>query len=240
MSRKTRKLMWSVPLIAAVAVIGALAAFVTLGTGDLFATELTDAPQNLVVKAAADNAGRTALVLTWDAPAAGETPTGYRIDVSEDNDKYTFLAMTDANTRTYTHSGIKGSTSGVTSYYRVFAMNSHGSGAVSTWESGTTKKITVPGQVAFPDPTPNGPTMINLRWTAPENGGADILGYCILAVGPDDDPADIGEVNNANCLDLLQSEGPGTANADIDENNSTGTADRRRRHPHCPRDHVRA
>ena len=30
MSRKTRKLMWSVPLIAAVAVIGALAAFVVL------------------------------------------------------------------------------------------------------------------------------------------------------------------------------------------------------------------
>ena len=30
MSRKTRKLMWSVPLIAAVAVIGALAAFMTL------------------------------------------------------------------------------------------------------------------------------------------------------------------------------------------------------------------
>ena len=30
MSRKTRKLIWSVPLIAAVAVIGALAAFMTL------------------------------------------------------------------------------------------------------------------------------------------------------------------------------------------------------------------
>ena len=34
MSRKTRKLMWSVPLIAAVAVIGALAAFMTLQPGD--------------------------------------------------------------------------------------------------------------------------------------------------------------------------------------------------------------
>ena len=33
MSRKTRKLMWSAPLIAAVAVIGALAAFVILGPG---------------------------------------------------------------------------------------------------------------------------------------------------------------------------------------------------------------
>ena len=96
--------MWSVPLIAAVAVIGALAAFAVMAPGSLFATELTDAPLNLVVKAADGNAGRTALVLTWDAPAAGETPTGYRIDVSEDNNKYKYLAMTDANTRTYTHS----------------------------------------------------------------------------------------------------------------------------------------
>ena len=186
MSRKTRKLIWSAPLVAVFAVVGALAIFAAMAPGSLFATELTDAPLKLVVKAADGNAGRTALVLTWDAPAAGETPTGYRIDVSKDNDKYTYLAMTDANTRTYTDSGIKGSTSGVEMFYRVFAMNSHGAGAVSTWESGTTKKITKPGKVIFPDPTSNDPTMINLRWTAPENGGAEILGYCILAAGPDD------------------------------------------------------
>ena len=72
-------------------------------------------------------------------------------------------------------------------YYRVFAMNSHGAGAVSTWESWTTKKITVPGKVTcHSTATSNDPTMINLRWTAPENGGADILGYCILAFGPED------------------------------------------------------
>ena len=37
MSRKTRKLMWSVPLIAAVAVIGALAAYVMLAPGGALA-----------------------------------------------------------------------------------------------------------------------------------------------------------------------------------------------------------
>ena len=37
MSRKTRKLMWSVPLIAAVAVIGALAAFVVLSPSGVLA-----------------------------------------------------------------------------------------------------------------------------------------------------------------------------------------------------------
>ena len=37
MSRKTRKLMWSVPLIAAVAVIGALVAYVMLAPGGALA-----------------------------------------------------------------------------------------------------------------------------------------------------------------------------------------------------------
>ena len=58
MSRKTRKLMWSVPLIAAVAVIGALAAFGTLGFGNVFANELPDNPQNLKVKAADGDLGQ--------------------------------------------------------------------------------------------------------------------------------------------------------------------------------------
>ena len=39
MSRKTRKLMWSVPLVAAVAVIGALAAFVMLAPNGALAHE---------------------------------------------------------------------------------------------------------------------------------------------------------------------------------------------------------
>ena len=82
MSRKTRKFMWSVPLIAAVAVIGTLAAFGALGLGNVFANELPDNPQNLKVTAASGNTGRTTLVLTWQAPASG-APDMYRIDVSE-------------------------------------------------------------------------------------------------------------------------------------------------------------
>ena len=44
MSRKTRKLMWSVPLVAAVAVVGALAAFGALGLGNVFAQRIARQP----------------------------------------------------------------------------------------------------------------------------------------------------------------------------------------------------
>ena len=77
MSRKTRKLMWSVPLIAAVAVIGALAAFAAMGLGGVFADELPDNPQKLKVTPASGNAGRTTLVLNWEASASGP-PDMYR------------------------------------------------------------------------------------------------------------------------------------------------------------------
>ena len=97
MSRKTRKLMWSVPLIAAVAVIGALAAFGALGLGNVFANELPDNPQNLKVTAAGGNTGRTTLVLTWEAPASG-APDMYRIDVSEENEKFTLLTEVSGTT----------------------------------------------------------------------------------------------------------------------------------------------
>ena len=211
MSRKTRKLMWSVPLIAAVAVIGALAAFMTLGTGNLFASDFTSQPMNLKVSPADGSMGRTALVLTWDAPEGGETPTGYRIDVSNNNKSYKFLAMTDADTRTYTHSGLPGSTDGTTRFYRVFAMNEHGAGKVSTWEEGTTKKVTVPGQVKPFDWTSTDPTQIVLNWTAPDDGGADIMGYCIRAWPTDTTTAEADRtaISTTNCTNSFATEGPG-------------------------------
>ena len=210
MRSKTRKLMWSLPLVATLAIVGALAAFMALAPGGLFANELPNNPESLVINPASGSAGRTTLVLTWGPPAGGETATGYRIDVSEDNDKYKFLAMTDANTRTYTHSGIKGSDEGVTRYYRVFAMNSHGSGKVSTSESGTTNEITPPKQVKPFNGSSSDPTKIELTWTAPDGGGAPILGYCIRA-WPTGSTGSRIEVNDENCTDAFSSDGPGVS-----------------------------
>ena len=59
MSRKTRKLIWSAPLVAVLAVAGALVMFAAQGPGSVFANPLPDAPSNLEVTAATGNDGRT-------------------------------------------------------------------------------------------------------------------------------------------------------------------------------------
>ena len=221
MSRKTRKLMWSVPLIAAVAVIGALAAFGALGLGNVFANELPDNPQNLKVTAASGNAGRTTLVLTWEAPASG-APDMYRIDVSKENEKFTRL--TEVSGTTLTHSYLvrpKGMDRAVTDgwerFYRIYGMNSHGYGAVSTAESAITNDLSVPGEVTGVKGSSSDPEIVNLSWTAPDDGGSDIWGYCILALGPAhvEDPTG-SVVTDTNCLDRFRSEGAGKGNASID------------------------
>ena len=195
MSRKTKKLMWSVPVIAAVAVIGVLATFVTLVPGALFANELPDNPQNLTVKAADGDLGRTTLVLNWEAPASG-APDMYRIDVSTENQKFTNLAEVSGTTLIYSHlvrpRGMdRDPKSGKLRYYRVYAKDSHGYGSVSTSESATTKALEVPGEVMRVTGSSGSPTMITVNWSAPNDGGSDILGYCIFAVGPLDDTGSI-------------------------------------------------
>ena len=66
MSRKTRKLIWTAPLVAVFAVAGALAMFVALAPNGAQADhiELPGAPQNLTAKAD----GTRAIDLDWSAP----------------------------------------------------------------------------------------------------------------------------------------------------------------------------
>ena len=170
---------------------------------------------NLKVKAADGSAGRTTLVLTWEAPESG-APDMYRIDRSSDNSKWKYLTSVSGDMLTHTDDTVGGKfETGNTRYYRVFAKDSdHGSGAVSTSESATTKPITVPAQVKPFAASPDGPEMINLTWTAPDDGGSDILGYCILA-WPTGTSADADSsppratVTDENCKDLFFTDGPG-------------------------------
>ena len=196
MSRKTRKLIWSAPLVAVLAVAGALAIFVALAPNEAQADHepLPSAPTNLSATPADGNAGRTSLVVTWTVPERGPV-TGYRIDYSLDNIEYKEL-VADSGSRatTYTHTGLKPGTLYV---YRVFAINSAGVGLVSeTYSSMTDGVADMPDDVigltaARATTTPEKWSEINLNWTEPYGGGSDITGYCIEIVDDELDwPAD--------------------------------------------------
>ncbi len=187
MSRKTRKLIWSAPLVAVLAVAVALAIFAALGPSQAQADHelLPSAPTNLQATPADGNAGRTELVVTWTAPERGPV-TGYRIDYSLDNIEYKELvANSESTATTYPHTGL---TPGTMYVYRVFAINSAGTGLVSdTYSSMTDGAADMPDDVigltaARATTTPEKWSEINLNWTEPYGGGSEITGYCIEIV----------------------------------------------------------
>ena len=184
MSRKTRKLMWSVPLIAAVAVVGALAAFMAVAPRGVFANPAPDGVTNFEVVPD----GPTSIKLSWEAPDGGETPTGYRIDSSTETDGHKWDMLVSHQTELeYTHenlvpsdSDIDDGTYHVNRYYRVFAINRHGPGPESDIIQETTDGVSAPGAAEGLTATASGPTKIILRWEAPEDtGGLPITGYQI-------------------------------------------------------------
>ena len=164
MSRKTRKLMWSVPLIAAVAVIGALAAFMTLTPQGALAQNIVatgkDLPgpvQNLVVEAnPTDDGGipQQELRVSWDEPVTGGVVVSYRIDYSVDGEQWfsyiddhgssdlrvIYGDETNANANEYPLMA------GDTRHFRVFAFNQQGTGP-GVGATGTTDASTVPEPV---------------------------------------------------------------------------------------------
>ena len=176
MSRKTRKLIWSAPLVAVLAVAGVLAMFVALEPGNVFANPLPAAPMNLDVNPASGVAGRTTLVVTWDAPAGGNV-TGYRIDKSDDSFVWETLVGKDSphGTASYTDNTL---TASDTRWYRVFAINDHGEGPVSDPDDGITRVKGKPGPVRNFRAAAMGQRQINLTWDLPaDNGGEKISGY---------------------------------------------------------------
>ena len=181
MSRKTRKLIWSTPLVAVLAVAGVWAMFVALEPGSVFANLLSSAPSNLEVTPAAGNEGkdgRTMLVLNWDAPAGGNV-SGYRIDKSKNKFVWeTLMPDTGSTSPTYTDATL---TADDLRWYRVFAVNDHGVSPVSNFSSGTTHDKGMPGSVRNLTVTPDADEprdKLNLSWDPPsDDGGEKIIGY---------------------------------------------------------------
>ena len=187
MSRKTRKLMWSVPLIAAVAAIGALAIFVALQPNGVQAdhVDLPGTPTDVTAKAM----GRSEVTVTWKAPSSGGTPDYYRIDRSSgDNAGDVWMRLVQMHTdSTLSISDTDGIKPGTAYHYRVFAVNVAGTGQSSSLTEkslDTTDAAEAPGPVLTLTSTAAGPNQIDLSWYPPaDNGGAAVTRYCIATKG---------------------------------------------------------
>ena len=191
MRTKARKLIWSVPLVAVFAVVGALALFATLTPNDAAAQNVgipPGAPTDLTVVPYADTIPEEELLLTWTEPTDGGSVRQYRIDISH-NGGYTWVALeSDFRNNSYTHAGLEAST---TLHYRVFAVNQHGISPVSNVASGTTDDSVVPDRptnltatvgssTGDVEATTAGDLTITLRWVAPINPpGAPVKSYTV-------------------------------------------------------------
>jgi titin len=125
----------------------------------------------------------TQVNLSWLAPSnnGGYQISGYKIEVKKGSTAYsTLIANTGNSTTTYSHAGL---TTGTTYSYKVYAINSIGTGTASPEASATP---TVGSTSSSPAPptglvaTSASATQINLSWSAPSNnGGSPITGYKI-------------------------------------------------------------
>ena len=182
MSRKTRKLIWSVPLVAMLAVVGALAIFAALAPAGAQAQEVMVPGPVTELEATAKS--RSSVELTWTAPITG-APTGYRVDYSDDNREWV-LHRADTGSTSSRLLIDQGITTETQRHYRVFAINAAGTGPVSkdpvtafvsvadTYPAVAPSRVTLTLSVV-------GPNQINLRWTEPtDNGGSKVTGYKVV------------------------------------------------------------
>ena len=125
MSRKTRKLIWSVPLVAVFAVIGALAIFAAQTPGSVFAHGAPGAVTDLALKVESQtenqaDPGRP------PPPAGRLTVTG----LTSPRTPLTWMLLTDSapgDKQTYSDTTMWSRAK--LRYYRVFAVNSSGTGS---------------------------------------------------------------------------------------------------------------
>ena len=166
MSSKTRKLIWSVPIMATLAVVGALAAFVVLGTNTAFAI----APQ---APTAFATPGNTEVTVGWYPGNDGGSPvTSYEVEhklTSAADTEYVAVTVNAPDQST-----IIGNLTNSLSYdFRVSATNADGTGAASVVVAATPAagKPSVPQNVELVI----GKDSIKVTWSAPEKTGGQAL-----------------------------------------------------------------
>ena len=198
MSRKTRKLIWSAPLVAAIAVVAALAIFMALQPNQAAAQTEEEVP-GVPMKLTAKGISPTSIELAWDPPMSGDggIPDAYRIDFSEDGMVW-YSRDPSYDSALYTDDD--GLSANEKRYYRVFAVNSAGSSDVLGPVMGTTLTSTVPDAIedlrasvgantekdpvveASTDPASPAPPQENIAliWSPPDDPeGAPVMSYRI-------------------------------------------------------------
>ncbi len=158
--------------VSAISSVGTGAASATASATPAVSASVPAAPTGLNA-----TAGDTQASLSWTAPFSdgGAAITDYLIEYSSDGGGTwsTFIhAASTATTATVT-----GLTNGTSYMFRVSAINSVGTGAVSSTASAT--PATVPGAPTGLNSVP-GDGQVALSWTAPtSDGGSPITGYTV-------------------------------------------------------------
>ena len=215
MSRKTRKLIWSAPLVAVLAVAAALAIFAVQAPSNAAAQDDTSA--SIMVPGPSlgldvEALSQYSIRLSWEVPTPGDAPTYYRIDQSLDKAVWERLVervnVADVEMRGTDADGNprvgyvidEDITPETQQYYRVYAGNAAGDGPQSNEPAtvyidvGESYPATALGTFTLSG-TSNSPTKVNLSWTsAPNPRGAEIDGYRVAQmvypqdVTPGEDP----------------------------------------------------
>ena len=197
MSRKTRKLIWSAPLLAVLAVAVALAIFAVQAPPGAQAQTVEVPGPVEGLKATAKS--RNSIELTWGLPKSDGTPTSYRIDHSEDNLVWErFVENTDSGgTANRSYLVTDDVDTDTRRHYRVFAINEAGTGPVSN--NPVTAFVAVADD--FPptapvasslvltlsiDPTDSNTVVLN--WTKPTTQGSPVTGYTAVEMVDEDAP----------------------------------------------------
>lgn len=192
MSRKTRKMIWAVPLVAVFAIVGALALFMTLTPNSALAQtgKAPGQPGELMAMPFAAGIPQQQIELKWTAPDSGGPPTHYRIDISMNGGNTWTALQSNVTGDRFLHMGLK---SGETFHYRIFAFNGGIIGPMSNVASATTfmamkpeKPVGLNAEIVGGDAdidglaTTAGELTITLTWSAPpDQDGAPVLGYVV-------------------------------------------------------------
>ena len=135
--------------------------------------------------------GTQTIELTWEASDTTSPPIlGHRIERSTDNgDSWVVVAEDTENDKVY-YSDTHDSLAGKTAIYRVAAINVIGKGPLSDDSTAVTPPVAgaQPNAPTGLTATADGPTTINLSWTAPARGASAITGYTVQSSSDGEQP----------------------------------------------------